>query len=779
MEARAEKKSRQSRPPWPAHQADQAFRPSPPNAPQKKAYDLIQSQELDLLYKKNAHLLSRLSTTGKENTRLYTKLSSLNKETLRLGGKNSLLENRFQSLKDQISLFARQHRAFNLQSQRLKQDLQKARALRAVTPESQNQKLRLALKAKDQALFLFQKKEQVYQKQIQNLTDWRKKDKAQKQIDWARLKKEYENIAQKLEAKHQQNKVYGPDRVQKIDQLKALARELKGQIANLKEKDKSRIQDYKTLEGQKDAALQDLQKLKAQTQQREELSKGHLKEIDDLQALARELKGQIANLKEKDKSRIQDYKTLEGQKNAALQDLQKLKAQTQAEQMQIQQKAKRFDQAQRLLTEAESKMRGQEKSNKKLQKELSQAQKKYEGLKEQKQWILKESKKIKTRQKEIQQLEKTQAKLPLLKSRVVSIKKEKERLKTDFDQQIHSLNQENQSLKCQNDSLRKALSAGEVGWKQALFSFQAKYRDLWKQNESLKTRRQEMAQEIANLNKDLLSRQKQSALALEAAQNNFERKQERETALLVEQLKTLTQQNQERQQQIHHLKQQSQKHFSEEKTYLLNEMKKLEQRHAGALLKKEERRKKETAGLAEDYNKRIKSMEASFKNQIQHIREEMENDLSLEQKRFDLLKKSAAKESADKGRQIKALQTENKSLKANEKALQSIKDKWQKDSKQNKALQAQHKNLKRLWHDLQEQNEGKGQQIESLQKLNRSLSQSLNDSRIGKLNNHPPRLQKQNEILISKSHSEKALNKAPCRPEKQPAELILADLHFD
>ena len=68
--------------------------------PQKNVYDIINSKELEILYKKNAHLLARLSKTGKENTRLYSKLSSLTEEKSYLGNKNKVL-------KKQVSWFER------------------------------------------------------------------------------------------------------------------------------------------------------------------------------------------------------------------------------------------------------------------------------------------------------------------------------------------------------------------------------------------------------------------------------------------------------------------------------------------------------------------------------------------------------------------------------------------------------------------------------------------------------------------------------------------------
>ena len=86
-------------------------------------YDVINSDDLDLLYKKNAHLLSRLSFTGRQNGILQTEVHSLLEEKSKLDVKNNFLKTKVDSLKDQISLFARQQRNFNQQSLRLKKEL--------------------------------------------------------------------------------------------------------------------------------------------------------------------------------------------------------------------------------------------------------------------------------------------------------------------------------------------------------------------------------------------------------------------------------------------------------------------------------------------------------------------------------------------------------------------------------------------------------------------------------------------------------------------------------
>ena len=159
---------------------------------EKSFYDLIQPEQLELLYKKNAHLLDRLSKTGRENTLLHIKLSSLNKEKKKLGNKTAVLKNKHSLLKNQISLFARQHRKFNSQSKRLKAQLEQAHKLKEQTTEDpsllsalkeENQALKeklLSHKTESQQLNVLRKKEQVLIKQITRLQEQLKEAEIEK-----------------------------------------------------------------------------------------------------------------------------------------------------------------------------------------------------------------------------------------------------------------------------------------------------------------------------------------------------------------------------------------------------------------------------------------------------------------------------------------------------------------------------------------------------------------------------------------------------------------------
>ena len=186
----------------------------------QNVYDLIYSDELDLLYKKNAHLLARLSVTGKENTKLYTKLSSLTKERSQLGNRNFVLKSKVLSLKEQISLFARQHRQFNYQSHELKKELEKIQNL-SVTPNLQNPK------PQEETLYLVKKKEQVYKKQIENLQNLYQKAETEKLAKLEILREDHNSQMADLEAnikklcnllRMEKSKTVKPSKIKKINQ---------------------------------------------------------------------------------------------------------------------------------------------------------------------------------------------------------------------------------------------------------------------------------------------------------------------------------------------------------------------------------------------------------------------------------------------------------------------------------------------------------------------------------------------------------------------------------
>lgn len=90
---------------------------------QTKVFDIINSKDLENLFQKNAHLLTRISTTQRRNTVLQKELFSLIEEKSKLGLKNNILNEEVSALKEKVTFFKDKQEQFKEQSSRLKQIL--------------------------------------------------------------------------------------------------------------------------------------------------------------------------------------------------------------------------------------------------------------------------------------------------------------------------------------------------------------------------------------------------------------------------------------------------------------------------------------------------------------------------------------------------------------------------------------------------------------------------------------------------------------------------------
>ena len=280
-------------------------------------YNLIHSKELDLLYVKNAHLLDRLSKTGRENAKLYTKLSSLQSEKSRLNDTNEVLKNKVLNLKGQISLFARQHREFNRQSMLLKMEWQKLKKL----PSSEQKKQQAAqqgkqagdqtgdqtgeistleqiLKDKDRQLHLLQKKEQVYQKQISTLQKGSQKNSNQQKILQKRQAEKQENKFQ--QAQSQWQKAAKAYREREVFLEEELERKSQQALLALESLEQLKAENF-TLRQKADKSSEKIQGLKEQNQSLKEESRDRDKEI-------RALKKELSKFRKKEE-RLSTYKS--------------------------------------------------------------------------------------------------------------------------------------------------------------------------------------------------------------------------------------------------------------------------------------------------------------------------------------------------------------------------------------------------------------------------------------------------------------------------------------
>ena len=613
---------------------------------------IMNPEESEILYKKNAHLLSRLLKEGRENIRLSTKLSLLNKEKSHLGDKNTVLNSKYKGLKDQISLFARQHRQFNYQSVKLKKELEQLKNLKT-KEEPLAQDL-----VKPQKLYLLEKKEQVYKKQIQTL----------------------QNLCQK------------------------------------KDKDKQ-----KQLKGQKKDYDRNFFILEQKTKELyQKLSEERLKKLPNSPFKMKKIKAVNKKLNEKINLLEQSIK----QKNLLCDKLVKQK----------------------------------------------------QGLKiKHDHEILKHQKDTKQQFNELKQKEEN-----LKKTHKIEVNALAQKLRSGFYDQLNLFYKERDLLKFQCESLKKALSCGKLGFDQAMLNFKKKYSKLYKECENQTKTIKLKDNKINNLQEQL----KQLNDRFKQDNQQFDKKQQEHISILKGELKAAKDYNQDLQVKINDLKKVSQNDFLQQKTKIQDQVKHFKLNQNKKILTIEENHKKELEQLKLSYENRITNIESKLKNQMQHVKIEMENDLCSEKKRYEVFKNLKDKQTKELEDGFLRLQDKNQELKSKklvlEQSLIDTKQKLNKYLSQSEKQSQQNKNLKTLWQKLNQDNETKDQQIQSLQKLNRSLSLSLNQ-KTGELAKN-----KDFNFTVDKVQSglqdvdDKTQSGLQGVDDKtQSSSHVLADIHFD
>lgn len=639
------------------------------NSKEKNIYDLIHSEELDILYKKNAHLLSRLSKTGKENTKLYTQLYSINKEKKNLGDKNTVLENKFLGLKKQISLFARQHREFSIQSRQLKEDLKKTESIQIQENPTASTETKTLKKIK-----LLEKKELVYTKQIQNLQNLSKKEKE-------------ENHAQ----------------------LKNLGEDHKKAILLLENK----LQNF----------YQNLKKEKNKTKNQQSFSAQKVKVIN--QKLNKRIKNLDTELKSKDKA----YKLL----------LEK-----------IEKKSKSFNKDEKHQVWHTEKVKTIKKQFEEKLKALNEHYKKEREL-------LKNQKHTKK-----------------YKDKINELIKQSEKSKSQFVEQLNLFSKERDVLKFQCTNLKKALSAGKAGFDQAMLSFQKKYKELYKNQKNLQEQMKEKSNQIQILEKKLARSQQNFLTEKEEIKSRIEINKNGQIKKLNGELEAFKDQNKYLEDQVQKFKKSAEQLFLKEKRQLKEEITNLKWSKEQNLIQIEENHKKEKEEIENNHTARIKNLEDSLNKKFQHIYTEMENDLCSEKKRYEIFKNMKEKQVQELQNNLSLLQSQSHEWKTKniilEKSLSETRNNLNINIKNNQRWKEKNENLRSLWQELHKQNETKDQQIKSLQKLNRSLSLSLNEKKdyndFSALNRGTVE-----ELKNQESEGEGESKKSPNH--------ILADLHFD
>ncbi len=737
---------------------------------EKSIYEIINSKELEILYKKNAHLLARLSKTGKENTQLYTKLSSLSKEKSYLDNKNTVLKNKFLNLKDQISVFARQHRAFNEQSRLLKKALETAKKIpvqeNIETLPNQN-----ILKIQERSIKLLNKKEQVYRKQIENLQVLYKREKQD-------IQKEYKHNTQKLEEKiqelHQaltkeQNKTspISPEKLKELEDinhdLNQKYKELSGELKKTSKANQSFLEKQILLKKENEILKKNQEfKVNKINTLIEEKEKQMAQAAKDLKITKKENNGLKRFVKEqfffkqKNEELKKDYDIQIKNLNSVIKEKEKQMAQA-AKDLKIEQKEKKEQAA--LM----------EKNLKAIQKENDSFKKQEEKIKREKKIIIEENKKITAFQKEFQKYEEYQKNLLNHKNQIDELNKQKQQLKSDFSGQLQFITKEKEALKSQCENLKRVLSSGKLGFDQAILSFQNKYAALYQNHKKSQKALEEKISHIQTLEKNISQFKTQSLQEKE----NIKKEKERHINELCGELNAVKEHNRDMEKQIQKLQAKENHPFLKEKKQLEEEIKRLRWDKDKNIMLIKEHNIKEIENLKSDYEKRINKLSDSFQKKLRHIRIEMENDLCSEKKRYETFKNIKGQQIKDTQNNLTLLQKENQELKTKqfvlEKSLEESQTNINKQLKSNKNLEDQNESLKTLWQDLQKKTETQEQQIHSLQKLNKSLSLLLNQYK------------KKKQVLEKLQNKDKGGSDKKELKENAPEtpNHILADLHFD
>ena len=390
-------------------------------------------------------------------------------------------------------------------------------------------------------------------------------------------------------------------------------------------------------------------------------------------------------------------------------------------------------------------------------------------------WLAKESKKIRAYKKEIHKLRKNQENMLDYKNQISDLTKQKEKLKSGFSEQLNLFFKERDALKCQCANLKRALSAGKWGFDQAMLSFQRKYIKVHQDQKIFQKKAEEATRQNQILEEKIIQSEKQFLQEKEESESQIRKQKDKYISELQGELKASKEYKQELENQIQSLKLDSENLFLKEKEQMQNEIKNLKWGQDKNLLHIEENHTKEIENLKFDYEKRMKNSENSFEKKLQHIRIEMENDLCSEKKRHEIFKNMKVKQIQELKDSLSLLQTQHHELKTKkfvlEKSLKETKKNLDQYLKNSKKWEDQNENLRVLWQDLQKQNETKDQQIRALQKLNRSLSLSLNQN---KKKERPVQNRKSffsNQALSAQDDLEGDLQKSPNH--------VLADIHFD
>ena len=323
-----------------------------------------------------------------------------------------------------------------------------------------------------------------------------------------------------------------------------------------------------------------------------------------------------------------------------------------------------------------------------------------------------------------------------------------ESLQSDLQEQIKTLNQHNkelqeaaektphqkelETLKHNYSALQRALSQQQEGFTAALRSFRKRHIAALKvaareKEEVLKNQTAQLKQ----LEKDL--QQKEQDLQV------CQTLQQQETGSLKQELKKEQELRERTEEEVQTLTSKYQSQLSDKEQQYEEELTKLHTQIQTLSDQKNTDRVREQEALKKEYEHRIQSLTEVHEKKLKTICTEMENDLCSEKRRAEMLQsekegeiKRLEQSIEDLSQEVRQLTVRSNTL---EKSNQESSGRLKKEISANETVKYQHKQVKELWQNLQTQLEKRNQQVESLQKLNRSLSIQLNER--NKTRNNP------------------------------------------
>ena len=360
-------------------------------------------------------------------------------------------------------------------------------------------------------------------------------------------------------------------------------------------------------------------------------------------------------------------------------------------------------------------------------------------------------------------------------------------------QELETAQKENSVLKINYENLRKSFSHQEEGFKQTMMGFQKRYSN--NQNKLKQTQEQLRRKERKYSDLEIMMDEMEKGFERQKQDFNKKLKKEinytketlvkqngKEVSRLVVQLNDQINRNQDLENQLHRNKTQQSEKMLKQRGDLVKEISELKSTIELQNLNHEKDKAESLESLKNEYETKINNLTGSFDRKLQHVQTEMDNDFLSERKRSEIFKTIKEKQVQELKQGLEQLQKESHQHKTSHFALEkSNKETLAKLKTQiakNKQLEEQNKNINQLWHEMQQTLEKRNAQLQSLQKLNKELSQSL--AQDNSHNNYEEKkgiFKKSGLKFITEESSQKTDTKES--KDSKKVTQTLADIHFD